>query len=180
MWGPVMCGAWWDLRVCCRCGSVAPDVRVIALLAYRKLANTRGAMHYLEEQCSGVRHLFTLVSLISVNCDGFCGSYRKVFDVGVCQFDIIAYKEKNIYIRIMKFLWYYTLSWWTLLSGHEALFCTPVSLCNGECYVLCWCLEVWRIWPCREVGEEGFLLLLLVGLKEGVKDCAGKDILVVV
>jgi hypothetical protein len=32
-------------------GSVAPDVRVIALLAYRKLANARGAMHCLEEHC---------------------------------------------------------------------------------------------------------------------------------
>jgi hypothetical protein len=41
-------------------GGVAPDVRVISLLAYRKLANTRGAVHCLDEQCVRARGTYSL------------------------------------------------------------------------------------------------------------------------
>jgi hypothetical protein len=47
-------------------GGVAPDVCVIALLAGKKLANTRGAVHCLgNNTVFGREALFTLVSLIS-------------------------------------------------------------------------------------------------------------------
>jgi hypothetical protein len=44
-------------------GSVAPDVRVVlvsALLAYRKLANSCGAVHCLDEQCVRARGTYSL------------------------------------------------------------------------------------------------------------------------
>jgi hypothetical protein len=68
-----LCDILWEQLKSHRCWCYVNS----ALLAYRRITNSCGTIHYLDKHCYlGARHLCALVSLLSGNCDSLWDRYN--------------------------------------------------------------------------------------------------------